>query len=80
MLSELNMLDGRMLTLTHTNQAYAAYASGEISREEYKEVVKHVCPTPGACPFMGTTNTMRAIAELLGLSSHWQKIRETGSV
>lgn len=63
-------LDGRMLTLTHTKQAYAAYASGEISREEYKEVVKHACPTPGACPFMGTANTMCAMAELLGLSPH----------
>lgn len=63
-------LDGRMLTLTHTKQAYAAYASGEISRGEYKEVVKHACPTPGACPFMGTANTMCAMAELLGLSPH----------
>ena len=63
-------LDGRMLTLTHTKQAYAAYASGEMSREEYKEVVKNACPTPGACPFMGTANTMCAMAELLGLSPH----------
>ena len=63
-------LDGRMLTLTHTKQAYAAYASGEMGREEYKEVVKNACPTPGACPFMGTANTMCAMAELLGLSPH----------
>ena len=63
-------LGERMLTLTHTKQAYAAYASGEISREEYKEVVRNACPTPGACPFMGTANTMCAMAELLGLSPH----------
>ncbi|MCH3918377.1 MAG: dihydroxy-acid dehydratase [Spirochaetia bacterium] len=59
---------GRMLTLTHTKQAYAAYTAGNISREEYKEVVKHACPSPGACPFMGTANTMCATAELLGFS------------
>ena len=61
-------LNGKMLTLTHTKQAYAAYRAGSISREEYKAVVRNACPTPGACPFMGTANTMCATAELLGLS------------
>ena len=58
----------RMLTLTHTKQAYAAYVEGEMSREDYKGVVRHACPTPGACPFMGTANTMCAMAEILGFS------------
>ena len=61
---------GRMLTLTHTKQAYAAYVAGDISREDYKGVVRSACPTPGACPFMGTANTMCAMAEILGLSPH----------
>ena len=60
----------KMLTLTHTKQAYAAYIAGDISREDYKEIVKHACPTPGACPFMGTANTMCAMAEVLGLTPH----------
>lgn len=30
----------------------------------------HACPTPGACPFMGTANTMCAMAEILGFSPH----------
>ena len=59
---------GKMLTLTHTKQAYAAYISGQISRSEYKEIVKSACPTPGACPFMGTANTMCAMAEILGFT------------
>ncbi|MDR1904233.1 MAG: dihydroxy-acid dehydratase [Treponema sp.] len=59
---------GNMLTLTHTKQAYAAYASGELSREDYKGIVRNACPTPGACPFMGTANTMCACAEVLGFS------------
>jgi dihydroxy-acid dehydratase len=57
-----------MLTLTHTKQAYAAYVAGDISREDYKGIVRNACPTPGACPFMGTANTMCACAEVLGLS------------
>ncbi len=63
-------LNGRMLTLTHTKQAYAAYIAGDKSREEYKAVVKNACPTPGACPFMGTANSMCATAEVLGFSPH----------
>jgi len=60
---------GKMLTLTHTKQAYAAYIAKEISREAYKEVVRNACPTPGVCPFMGTANTMCATAEILGFSA-----------
>lgn len=63
-------LDGEMLTLTHTKQAYARYREGSMTEAEYKNVVRHACPTPGACPFMGTANTMCALAEMLGLSPH----------
>ena len=59
---------GKMLTLTHTKQAYAAYVQGSIRRDEYKAIVKNACPTPGVCPFMGTANTMCALAEILGFS------------
>lgn len=62
--------EDRMLTLTHTKQAYASYVEGDMSREEYKAIVRHACPTPGACPFMGTANTMCAMAEILGFSPH----------
>ncbi len=61
---------GKLITLTHQKQAYAAYKEGSISREEYKDIVSNVCPGPGACPFMGTANTMCAMAEVLGLSPH----------
>ncbi|HLV10612.1 MAG TPA: dihydroxy-acid dehydratase [Halanaerobiales bacterium] len=61
---------GKMLTLTHTKQAYAAYRAGDISAEDYKGVVKNACPTPGVCPFMGTANTMCSTAEILGLTPH----------
>ncbi len=61
---------GRMITLTHGKQAYAAYIEGSMSEEDYKDVIRHSCPTPGACPFMGTALTMCGMAEMLGLSPH----------
>ncbi len=60
--------NGKMVTLTHTKQAYASYIAGIMTREQYKEVVRNACPGTGACPFMGTANTMCAFAEVLGLS------------
>lgn len=63
-------VDGKMITLTHTKQAYAAQIAGDITKEEYKNIVRNACPTPGACPFMGTANTMCATAEILGFSPH----------
>lgn len=60
--------DGRMITLTHGKQAYAAHVAGMISEEEYRDVIRNSCPTPGACPFMGTALTMCGMAEMLGLS------------
>ena len=62
--------NGKMVTLTHTKQAYAAWQQGDITEAEYKDVVKNACPDPGACPFMGTANTMCGMAEILGLSPH----------
>ena len=62
--------DGKMITLTHGKQAYAAHVAGMISEEEYEDVIRHSCPTPGACPFMGTALTMCGMAEMLGLSPH----------
>ena len=59
---------GQVLTITNTKQGYAAYKAGDITREDYKDIVRNVCPMPGACPMMGTANTMCALAEILGFS------------
>ena len=39
--------DGKMITLTHGKQAYAAHVAGMISEEEYEDVIRHSCPTAG---------------------------------
>ncbi len=62
--------DGRMITLTHGKQAFASHVAGMITEEAYMDVIEHSCPTPGACPFMGTAQTMCGMAEMLGLSPH----------
>jgi len=76
---EPGQAQGKMLTLTHQKQAYAAYIGKMITREEYKEVVRNACPTPGVCPFMGTANTMCATAEILGFSPDGNASVKSGS-
>jgi dihydroxy-acid dehydratase len=70
---------GRMLTLTHTKQAYAAWREGAIDRDEYDSIVAAACPEPGVCPFMGTANTMCAVAEILGLTPNGNASVRNGS-
>ena len=61
-------VDGQVVTLGSTKKVFARYKSGEITKEKYEEFIKHSCTGPGACPFMGTANTMCAMAEILGFS------------
>jgi dihydroxy-acid dehydratase len=71
--------NGKMITLTHQKQAYAAHVGSLITREQYKDVVRNACPTPGVCPFMGTANTMCATAEILGFSPDGNATVKSGS-
>jgi dihydroxy-acid dehydratase len=64
------IVDGEIITLGSTKKIFSAYKSGAISRKKYETLLKNSCPTPGACPFMGTANTMCAMAEILGYSPH----------
>lgn len=63
-------VDGQIITLGSTKKVFAKYKSGELTKEKYEELIKNSCPGPGACPFMGTANTMCAMAEILGFSPH----------
>jgi len=47
---------------------YGCLKLGKINKEEYENLVDTACPTPGACPMMGTANTMCCLTEGLGLS------------
>ena len=47
---------------------YEAYRAGEMGEDEFRRVLDRGCPGIGACPVMGTANTMAAMAEALGMS------------
>lgn len=40
----------------------------QMEPEEIDRIIASACPTPGACPEIGTANTMAAITEALGMS------------
>lgn len=40
----------------------------ESQEKELEQIVERACPGPGACPEIGTANTMAAVVEALGLS------------
>lgn len=42
--------------------------AGKISEKEIFEMEDVVCPGPGACPLMGTANTMQILSEALGMT------------
>lgn len=48
--------------------SHAARGDGGATVAEIGEMEKVVDPTPGACPLMGTANTMQALSEALGLA------------
>lgn len=59
---------GRRYAIYEVSEAYGAYMAGKIPRKDVDELVKVCCPGPGACPMMGTANTMCCVTEALGMS------------
>ncbi len=47
---------------------FVDHAEGRIDAAEFAEIVDRGCPGGGACPVMGTANTMAALVEALGMS------------
>ena len=47
---------------------YRQFKEGALSAQEFSRVVDRGCPGIGACPVMGTANTMAAMVEALGMS------------
>lgn len=49
-------------------EAYGKTVAGKLEAAEYKQIVQHSCPGPGACGGMYTANTMSTAIEVLGMS------------
>ena len=47
---------------------WGGYRTGSVSAQELYECEDVVCPGPGACPVLGTANTMQCLAEAVGMS------------
>ena len=59
---------GQPLTIMDTHRAYGKYLKGEVTEQDIDYIIHHGCGGWGACPEMGTANTMCSVAEALGMS------------
>jgi dihydroxy-acid dehydratase len=60
--------NGEKLNIVSAFEAHGKQVAGKISPEDFKEIIKHACPGPGACGGMYTANTMASAIEAMGMS------------
>ena len=66
---QLNRYKGQTLDpLEIAPSHFADFKDGKISEDDYGQIKERGCPGFGACPVMGTANTMACLAEALGMS------------
>jgi dihydroxy-acid dehydratase len=53
---------------------WGGYRTGQVTAEEIDECEDLCCPGPGACPVLGTANTMQILAEAVGMSLPYSSI------
>ena len=61
-------LNGEKLDVVSAFQAYGELLSGKMEEDRFKEIIRHACPSGGACGGMYTANTMSSAIETLGMS------------
>ncbi len=66
---EAGKLDGEAFSLSDLDEkVMGGYPAGRVSPEQIARMEEEACPTWGACPLMGTANTMQCLAEALGMT------------
>ena len=66
---QLNTFQGQAVDpLGVAPKHFADYKAGRIKEETFDEIKERGCPGFGACPVMGTANTMACLSEALGMS------------
>lgn len=60
--------NGKEISFVDVGKSIGKVGSGEISMEECLGIIDNACPGPGACPMMGTANTMCIVAEAMGMT------------
>lgn len=59
---------GTILPPDVNEAVFGALPLGKISEEDLREMEECACPGPGACPVMGTANTMQILTEAMGMA------------
>jgi dihydroxy-acid dehydratase len=59
---------GKVCYVQHVGTGYGEVQKGRMSQAEFEQLADVACGNWGACPIMGTGNTMGAIAETLGMT------------
>jgi dihydroxy-acid dehydratase len=59
---------GQDLNIVSAFEALGQKVAGTITDEDFKGIIRHACPGPGACGGMYTANTMASAIEALGMS------------
>ena len=59
---------GQDLNIVSAFEALGHKIAGDISPEDFKNIIRHACPGAGACGGMYTANTMASAIEALGMS------------
>ncbi len=59
---------GQDLNIVSAFEALGQKMAGQLSEEDFKNIVMHSCPGAGACGGMYTANTMASAIEALGMS------------
>jgi dihydroxy-acid dehydratase len=58
----------------YDEMVWGGFRTGKIGEEELRQCENLVCPGPGACPVLGTANTMQCLAEAVGLALPYSAI------
>jgi dihydroxy-acid dehydratase len=66
---EVGLCEGKQVSLSDLDELiFGALPQGRVDKKTIELLEDAVCPSPGACPIMGTANTMQCLAEAVGLT------------
>ncbi len=61
--------EGKPVSLADLDEkVWGAFQMGKVSADEILCLEDEVCPGPGACPILGTANTMQCLVEAVGMA------------
>ncbi len=66
---EVGICEGRQVSLSDLDElVFGALPQGKVDGKTIELLEDAVCPSPGACPIMGTANTMQCLTEAVGMT------------